>query len=337
MPDTNPIVTHETRGRRFPEIDVLKAVGILSVVLIHALRPHFHPQIPWQEAWLLELLRFAVPGFLAVSGFLYASRDPVPFAQTIRRLRRILVPYLLASITAEIFWWALDSGPQTGSILKDLVFAAAFGPYYYVFVIAVLVLLAPGLPLLPRRALPVLCVLCFVAQGLLENDIGTPPDPLWALRNPLRWAAYFLAGWWASLHYEALAAALGRRRLPWLLGFGIVAAGLAALLASGRWPGAAETLSWLEIWAIVSLIFVWTCGRAPAPRPVRALSDATYAIYLFHLFFLLPTQFFFPAPPGAMALIPILWPWLAGMLGSLAVIVLGRLLLGRRSRDWIGA
>ena len=337
MTDANPSPAGKSETRRFPEVDVLKAAGILGVVLIHSLRAHFHPQLSSQEAWLLELLRFAVPGFLSVSGFLYATREPVPFAQTLRRLRRILIPYLLASVAAEIFWHELGGEPQTGSVVKDLLVGAAFGPYYYVFLIVVLVILSPSLPLLPRRALPVLFALSFAAQGLLENGIGNPPDLLWAVRNPLRWAAYFLAGWWVRLHYAEVAAQVVRQRSRWALAFGVPAAGLAALLASELWPAARRSASWLEIWAIVCLLFVLCCGRAPASAPVRALSDATYAIYLFHLFFVVRVQYAFPAPPGSIALVPILLPWLAGMGGSLAIIGLGRVLLGRRSRDWIGA
>ena len=316
---------------------MLKAAGILSVVLIHSLRAHFHPQLAWQEGWLLELLRFAVPGFLAISGFLYATPQRVPAKQTLRRLRRILVPYLVASVAAEIFWRMLGSGAQTGSILEDLLVGAAFGPYYYVFLIVVLVILTPGLPLLSRRVLSVAFVLCFAAQALLANDIGNPPDLLWAIRNPLRWAAYFLAGWWLRLSYVGIASSVTGRRGLWGLAFGVPAAGLAAFLATDLWPAARPTASWLEIWAILGLLFVLTCGLPPATAPVRALSDATYAIYLFHLFFVLPTQFLIPAPPGAMALIPILLPWLAGMGGSLVIIALGRLVLGQRARDWIGA
>ena len=337
MADAEPSPAREFEARRFAEVDVLKAAGILGVVLIHSLRAHFHPQLSWQEAWMLELLRFAVPGFLAVSGFLYATLQPVPWRQTGRRLRRILIPYLVASIAAECFWRVLGAGAQTGSILEDLLVGAAFGPYYYVFLIVVLVLVSPSLPLLPRRALPILFALCFLAQGLLENDIGNPPDLLWAIRNPLRWAAYFLAGWWLRLSYAAIAARVVRSRALWGLALGGSTLGLAIFLGTELWPAARPTASWLEVWAILGLLFVLTCGRPPAPAPVRALSDATYAIYLFHLFFVLPTQFLIPAPPGSIALIPILLPWLAGMGGSLVIIGLGRLLLGRRARDWIGA
>ena len=337
MPDENASVALEDAPRRFPEVDILKVAGIVSVVLIHSLRPHFHPRISWQENWLLEVLRFAVPTFLAVSGFLYATARPIPWSQTVRRLRRILIPYLFASVAAEIFWWALGGGPQTGSVSTDLLFAAAFGPYYYVFLIALFVLLAPSLAHVPERALPALILLCVAAQGLLENGIGRPLDLLWVLRNPLLWAAYFLAGWWLRIHYATLVPRLVQRRAAWALALAVAVAGLSALPAAGLWPAARPTAGWLQVWAIMSLLFVLTCGRERSPAPVRALSDATYAIYLFHLFFVLPTQAFLPATPDAFELVPILLPWLAGMLGSGAVIGIARVLLGRRARDLIGA
>ena len=51
-----------TAGHRYREIDALKAIGILTVVLIHSvLAPWPELQSPG-ERWLLAATRFAVPG-----------------------------------------------------------------------------------------------------------------------------------------------------------------------------------------------------------------------------------------------------------------------------------
>ena len=73
------------------------------------------------------------------------------------------------------------------------------------------------------------------------------------------------------------------------------------------------------------------------PSWLRFASDATYAIYLFHLFFLIPAQRMFLPPPGALAWDAILLPWAIGLMGPLALIAAGRAVLGNRSRGLLGA
>jgi hypothetical protein len=70
---------------------------------------------------------------------------------------------------------------------------------------------------------------------------------------------------------------------------------------------------------------------------VRLLSDATYAVYLSHLFFLYPLREWMAAPRRVFEPESIAVPWALSLLLSLAVVQLGRSLLGARSRTWIGA
>ena len=88
---------------RLVPIDVLKGVGIVSVVWIHASSGPAIGEPGLLERFLLQLTRFAVPAFLAASGYLYAARERVPGAVTRTRLRRVLLPYLLASALIREF------------------------------------------------------------------------------------------------------------------------------------------------------------------------------------------------------------------------------------------
>ena len=78
-------------SRRFAEVDAVKAVGILTVVGIHSLAPIWAPDAPAHAVWWAHVTRFAVPGFLAASGYLYASARPLPRRVTSRRLTRIFL------------------------------------------------------------------------------------------------------------------------------------------------------------------------------------------------------------------------------------------------------
>lgn len=321
--------------RRFLEIDVLKALGIVTVVLIHGVRPPWDPALSAVEIWLGHLTRFGVPAFVFASGYLYATRQPVPADTLRRRLRRILVPYVLASLGAQV-WWAVQDRPTPGgSLWADLLFGASFGPYYYVFVIALLVAATPLLARLPEALLLPGAVLLLAVQWAVDAAaLGSLPF-FWHVRNPLLWGAYFTAGWLLRLHREGVAAWIQPRRTA--LGAALTLA-VALLTAAVGLPGPwlwVRSAAWLHVWAVLALVFVLCCDTGRSPGPLRWISDATYGIYLFHLFALYGVQLWLPPPGGDAA--SILLPWLGGLAGSTAFVWLAQRLLGTRSRDLIGA
>jgi surface polysaccharide O-acyltransferase-like enzyme len=325
--------------RRYFEIDALKVAGIATVVLIHAVAPPWDPAPSALEFWLQRLTRFGVPAFLFASGFLYATRQPIPAATTLRRLRRVAVPYAIASAGAQL-WWAVraDRLGLEGSGLPlwaDLAFGSSFGPYYYAFVIALLIAATPLLAHIPRPGLAPLLVLLLSAQWAVDAAGLWPLSFYWHLRNPLLWAAYLAAGWVARLSWAAVEEGVTRHRrgLGTALALGVAAS--AGLVGSARGALLERTGEWLGIWAILGLIFVLTCGRGRSPTWLRRTSDATYAVYLFHLFFLYETQL--ALGPRAGDLLGVLLPWAAGLAGSLLLVAGVQRAAGRRSRDLIGA
>jgi len=322
--------------RRFAEIDALKSIGILTVVLIHSVRAPFDPGISTFEIWLGHLTRFAVPAFLLSSGFLYAG-VPATAARTLRRWRRICIPYFAASLLGQAFWAARAEQTETGHWASDLLFGSSMGPYYYVFVILGLVLATPLFALLGRRAqVGALCVLV-AAQWWVDAASGMLTSFFWHLRNPLLWWAYFAAGWVLRAAYEPARSYLRPRR-PLALTICVVLVALLSTLSGLSEPRLlVRTAAWLNIYAICALIFVAACGSERVPKPMRALSDASYPIYLLHMFFVLTAVGLFPLPPRSFALLPVLFTWAAGVLGSISIIAALKAMLGNRSKDWIGA
>jgi len=322
---------------RFFEVDLLKAVGILTVVLIHSLRAPWDPGVSAGELWLGHVTRFAVPGFFAASGFLYATTRPIPSQLTRRRLLRVLIPYLIASLCAQLHYFLLGIAPESGPLWRQLLLCSSFGPYYFVLIFMVFVLCSPMLCKLESRHLPLLLGILFVVQLLLETGIIPPVRLFWHLRNPFLWAGYFVLGWWARLHYHRLqlAVASRRTRLVLLLGTAFVLLTTATALPWSR--VAVGTLAWLGILTALALGFVAGAGRDRLPLACRRLSDSSYMIYLFHLFFLDVARNYVTMQrgvfePGKLALI-----WSAGVLGSLGLLWAARRLLGERSRALIGA
>jgi len=325
------------RSARFAEVDLLKAVGILVVVFIHTIRSGWERDASGIELWLGEMTRFAVPGFLAASGFLYAG-ESADAARTAGRLQRVVAPYLLFTAVAQLQRTLEGLGPRTQSHLADWLLAGSFGPYYYVFVATAMVLLTPLLARIPARVLPAVVAVEVALQLALATF--SKLDFFWHLRNPLLWLAYFHLGWLARLHHAKLVALATRHRTALVAGSGLLFAVLALSTGLVALPRLRSAIGWAAIYPALACLLFAGCGRASAPLApglVRWLSDATYAVYLVHLFFLYPLREAFDPPFRRFDALAIAGPWLLALAASLAFVALARRLLGERSRTWIGA
>jgi surface polysaccharide O-acyltransferase-like enzyme len=333
------LISAPMAGARYFEVDLLKAAAIVTVVLIHSLPAPWDPSTTAVEVWLGNVTRFAVPCFLLTSGFLYATREGVPGSVTAGRVRRIVAPYLVASIAAQI-WRLAEGRPSiTGGVATDLLFGASLGPFYYVLQIFLLVLLTPAFASLSRLApalftallpLSILVQFAFDQGWILELDIR------WYIRNPLVWWCYFLLGWNLRLHYEPISRFVVARRGALVAALSLLVCALALGIAWGPSEQAVRPFTWASAYAIAGLLFALGCGRSVDWAPLRTLSDSSYAIFLFHLFFVAPLAPLLRSP-GQFSPLALLLPWLAGMVGSLLLVSAAKRLLGDRSRDWVGA
>jgi len=327
---------------RYTEIDALKAIGILTVVLIHSVPLPWHePQTPG-EGWLLATTRFAVPSFLFASGFLYATRNNVPSATTWRRLRRVLLPYLVASAVAQLRRFFMGGPISLDTVSYDLLTGSSLNPYYYVFVIFSLILLAPALARLPDR--PLLLALSFLLASQVADELGFfDLTEAWAWRNPLRWGAYFVLGWVVRLHYEKWNRRL--RLTQWRVGIMSTSILIVAWIAMATLDEPlAGFIAWVHTYAMISGIIGLTGAQRWRSKTFEWLSVASYAIFLFHLYFIwmasemialwIPTEVY--SGDGGRW-VSVAARWSAGMGGSLALVAIARRCAGGGSRKWIGA
>ena len=344
------------------EVDLLKTAGILAVVAIHSLRDFWNPGFTSSELWIGQMMRFGVPAFLLVSGFLYAV-PAASWPSVSPRLQRILVPYLLASALAIVLglWQgglnmppaymldtlvgnASEASPlartSTAAAL-DIVLGNAFGPYYYVGIISFFVLISPGIALLSRRSLTALFLVTLASQVLFEGGFWYWNDFFWHVRNPALWAGYFFAGWYIRVHAETINPFIQSFR-PQLIAFatGLVlcCAAVLAFESTGALPHSLVQLTaWIGVYGILAALFFSASGRQTRSIWLTRTSDLTYTIYLFHLFILYPIRekiglsaegfdpFVFIGTVAVSFLVPF-------------ALALGlRSLFGEKTRIWIGS
>ncbi len=343
-------------GGRWHAVDHVKAAAIVAVVFTHAGRVSLDAWGSVPDFLLTSLwTRFHVPAFLLVSGFLYARRQPVPVAEVGRRLSRIGLPYLLASLVAIAVGIAVGAAgwlrwPTPVHGVSDLVWqlstASALGVYYYVLLAAACLLVLWPLSLTGRAGAWLLLLAC--AALTLAIDVGVVARPslwlakrfggdvfFWATRNPLEGfhLGYFAAGWVAALHVSDLARAADARSRALLA---LCAAGIAlgwlsfsgVLPIRGSFGRVAYTL------AVVGATALHPRRRRAGPT-LRFLGDATLGLYLYHRIFQLlaqPVTDGWPAVPRIGAQVTV------GLAGASLVAWGGRRLLGAApARRLLGA
>jgi peptidoglycan/LPS O-acetylase OafA/YrhL len=271
---------------RYPWIDLLKAAGIVAVVWIHAFNRFDVAQTPLVER-LSMLSRFAVPAFFLASGFLQAVGGRTgPREFFTRRLRRLLVPYGVASAVAILFrWLALGESFAPATVLRMLVTGDAWGVYYFLPLLVVTSALGEILFRFPRLAWPVW--IGFTVLGILAYQLQFYAGSFSAeIRNPLRWWGWFCGGWLLAVERGRINALgpSGRLALGGLL-LGVAAACYASaiLWLQPGWSRSAATLEYLMVESLLmgTALTAWQ-GRC---RPViRWLSESSYPLYLQHYF-----------------------------------------------------
>lgn len=320
-------------------VDFIKAAAIVAVVATHSGINVFYPNATrWDEVLTSTWTWFHVPSFLLVSGFLYQSERRVGLRDVARRLSRVWIPYVLATLFMQATGTTPVPVTGVGDVLYQIATASALGPYYYVALISGCILaLWPLSRLAPAGAAALLAALFAYAVALVFwPGLHLTTSPLWSERNPLDAfvLGYFVLGWVAAQHRERLARILAAQRLP--IGC-VAAAGALFWFAS---IGRSMNLDVVNLnrvvytLSVVALILVLTHGRR-APRAVVFLSTATLTIYLYHLAAQLPAALFVNAwsPP-----LRISFQLALGIgFGSLVAIVGRRVLGAERARRYLGA
>jgi len=310
----------------------------------------------WSADFVLTSLwtRFQVPAFLFVSGFLYARAEGLRAPEVGRRTKRILEPYLVASLVALALAWvavpAMRFPPPVGGVgevLWRLVSGSALGIYYYVFLVVVSFLLMWPLSRAGRAGawLPVI-VGAFLVLAIDRHWMVAPAwhisswlpgDTLfWRVRDPFDkfHLGYFAAGWLAALHLPALRRwADTRAPLLWCLcAVGVVWGWLSLTLMSPVPLGGFARV--IYTFAVIGGVTLATRSR-PAGPWVRFLGDTSLCLYLYHRIFQLLVQ------PATDALPPVLrigGQVAVGLLCAVGVAWAGRRLLGAdRARRFLGA
>jgi len=306
-------------GDYIPEIDFLRGVSIVGVLLIHIVSQPLWREaasgftIPYALFWN-QLSRFCVPIFILISGLLVTYRhDPTdfPFRFLKRRAVNVLVPYSFWTIFSILNlhrWGELNPG-----WIRKVVLLGQ-GYYFHLYFIPLIVqfyLLSPLVFLFYRgRRLKVFlgvslaCNVVYLAYFelvFLDFLPGTSWLARWSLENIqptfFAWVGYFILGCFLGRRLEEFRDWIEESSWwPWsfsfLLGLGFVLGDYYySVLRTGKLfsPGENFMRPAVFLYSIVAFAFFWKTAvsfRSGYPAAIfRALGNYSFGIYLTHIFF----------------------------------------------------
>lgn len=287
---------------RDESFDAFRGVAIIAVVAIHA--------IPWQFYRVgtvlsyRQLLNFAVPAFLFISGYWMSKKsirtleDYINFMR--KRFLRIFIPYLLWSLVFIGYDAVKVHGIDIVQVVHKLLIGGASFHFYFIIVIAQLYVLTPLLQYLNHRSygfVPVLmlniltlCLLYFFRlHGItaLHDSYYTVHDPFFS------WVVFYQFGLFVGTRDNEISIPQNMYRTVLLL--------VLASLAVSDWE-ALFILSKFDNWqlaicglkyssfiysscVILGFLVLRRCLKA-WPRFLVILGHYSFGIYLVHIIIL---------------------------------------------------
>lgn len=200
---------------RLTQVDILRAIAITAVIIIHSISANILPFLAFKpQLYLLisfdQLLRFCVPFFFAISGYLLAGRylhEAITYSSFLKkRALRLLPPYLLWSgiIYFYLTQIAHEAYPEKYNIFQIIFFGRADYDLYFIPALFYLYLLFPLLMFFYKKwpQLTLSCSLLLTASviiftNLVQNGLLIAPFK-WSDQQqyvfPLTWIFYFVLG-----------------------------------------------------------------------------------------------------------------------------------------------
>lgn len=319
---------------------MFRAIAIIAVVMIHTT-----PAGQWQ-VFCKPFINFAVATFIFLSGYLTKADNENWLKFYVRRITRVLVPYIIWTVIYSIPD-IQSSGPS--ALVKNMLCANATTTLYYIFVYIQFVLLTPLLGKLAKSPYRQLCWLIAPLSVILFKYIPVFGNIQLGKHIELFWNDACLG--WFTFYYLGLI--LGNRIIDRQLNIRNLAvlycASLLLQMAEGYlWftvdpAGCGSQLKLTSILSSSIFMLIIYCvlercasrgnrgSHEPKSRLLCTIGDYSFGIYLVHMIFLkgLEPLVFYSAIPYPITSLIVLSVSLIFCYACTAV-------MGKRVGRWLG-
>lgn|SRR5690625_78500 len=281
-------------NRRNIEMDMMRGLAILAVILIHITAEIINSSPNMEEMNLMflivnQLSRFAVPVFLFISGLGLAlsSRKENYFSFLRRRVSKLLPLYLLWSV---LYYVAIHL--KNINLLEFAILTLKGSNYYHLYYIPVIIMLYMLFPLLKkivRYKVAVISVFLLTVIIQLSDELFDI-TVFKSAANVFNWSIYFILGIMFANNYNKLKITFNKKRRMSHIMFILVSAGIVLesyLYLSLNFDIGDSTTSLRPGVIIYTLSFIvlmmsikW--GRNKIVSVIDNLAKYSYGIYLSH-------------------------------------------------------
>lgn len=266
-------------------IQVLRGLAIVAVVAIHCAKP------PSCEIFLRPFLNFCVGLFLFLSGALSDARTTDPW----RRLKKVLIPYLLWTAIYSLYHDFRHLGEWPSDFLLQAISGRATAAMYYIFVYCELTLLIPFMAKLAESRFKYWGLLLAPFSILLLGEMPLACGFAWPewfvwVRDVsfFEWSSYFYLGYLMGNRLFAPKIATGTLVFLWVCSIAIqMLEGYAYASLGDANPGTQMKLSALlsgTLFCMLAFRFAFSDAPfRPWMVPLKFLGDRSFGIYFCHI------------------------------------------------------
>lgn len=271
---------------RNPMFDVLKGLGIISVVFSHVYRGGTDPL----AVFVRELAMWSVPMFFIVQGhFMEAGLSKGWLHSSWHKIKKSYIPYLYWAVAYGVFYYITIGKTFT---VGDLILGKTALHLYYMFYYIIFAVFIPLLYFLPRAWRIVILWLMvlsniywvFMLEFTRINHIHwiSYSGPV-----PMKWWGYIAIGMLIA-EYPQIKDFIAKHARAFLIG------GLAVAAIGLIEPYANNTLGFLfnkvaviplSLGLTLALAIYYSSDKAFARDTLAYIGERTYGIYLAHFFF----------------------------------------------------
>ncbi|MFC1677388.1 acyltransferase [Planctomycetota bacterium] len=293
------------KKNRDSSFDAFRGLAIIAVVAIHVVGSAFLWRYPSTDRWnffflitYCQLINFAVPAFLFISGY-WSAKEPMESLADYKtfltkRLPRILIPYLFWSLV----WLGCEVSKthdfNAGEIILKLFLGRACSGYYFIVVIVQFYIITPLLQRLNRRPAGIVFVLILSIIGLLALYLSRLFNVIMYLPASTlfySWIIFYEVGLLAGNRDNKKMFMSGNVRfiiLPAILVFLLISA-MESMFLLSRYGGSYFTISPTKYSSVLYLVCVF-CGFLFVrehiknwPKFLVTLGKYSFGIYLIHI------------------------------------------------------
>lgn len=285
---------------RLGELDFLKGIAILGVIIVHVVQHGLHYSYGNStiEIILDALSRFCVPFFVFVSGaafsFNYQDKENYFWSFILKRLRYIGIPYLLWSAVGFIRYRIYE----IKSIIIGLITGMAIFHLYFIILIFQFYVLAPLMLRLCKISGWKVLVISFLANMVLLIFYTNPILLAYfklnylysASINPLFWLSYFFAGLVIGMNVNSFREYVGRTKLVYLIIVWLITAIVSVYHEYTSFAKTGSFLTFLRptnmIYTFTSILLYWALFDKINSRVkslLTTLGKYSFGIYLVHI------------------------------------------------------